>query len=102
MNVKLNVGERMIILSLLPKEGSIITIKLIRELILRLGLSAEEFVEFGIQQNETSIAFNEKGKEQRDFELNEVEVELIRTSLKDLNTKNKIIPEMIPIWDMFC
>jgi hypothetical protein len=102
MNAQLNVGERMIILSVLPKEGSIITIKLIRDLISRLGLSAEEFVEFGIKQDGSSLKFNEKGQKRLDFELHDAEIELIRKSLKELDSKGKLIAEMIPIWDMFC
>ena len=102
LKVKLNVGDRMMTLSILPKEGNIITIRLIRELISKLGLRDTELEQFEVKQTPEGLMFNEKGREQIEFEMSEVETELIRGSLKELDSKNKLIPDMIPIWEKFC
>ena len=100
--VKLNVGERMMVLSVLPKEGSIVTVRLIRELISKLGASAKDFDEYEIKQNDGGITFNEKGTIPIEFSFNEVEVELVRKSLKELDSKDKLVPDMISVWEKFC
>ena len=100
--MKLNFEERMIILSILPKEGSIITIRLIRELISKLATSAKEIEEFGIQKKEEGVVFNEKARVPIEFEFNEVEIELVRGSLKELDNKKQLVPDMISVWEKFC
>ena len=102
LKVELNIGERMIVLSILPKEGSIVTVRLIRELISKLGASAQDFTEYGMEQKDGAITFNEKGTHPVPFELADSEMEIIRKSLKELDSNNKLIPDMISIWEKFC
>ena len=89
-------------LSILPKEGNIITIRLIRELISKLGLRDTEIKQYEVEEAPKGLVFNAAGREPVEFELSEVETELIRGSLKELDSKNKLIPDMIPIWEKFC
>ena len=102
MKTKLNVGERMMVLTVLPKEGSFVTIRLIRTLISRLALSAQEIQDFEIVQEQEALHFNSKGSIELDFDFADVEFDLIRKQLKELDEGCKLKPDMITIYQKFC
>ena len=63
MKVKLDVGERMVVISILPKEGNFLTLRVLRTLVSRIGLTAEEIKEFEVVQEGDRIVWNQKGYE---------------------------------------
>jgi len=102
MKVGLNVGERLIVLSVLPREGSVVTLKLIRELISRLGITTEEFKDFEIVEAEGTVKWNLKGAVPIEFEFDDKELELIRKELRSLEHMDKLKMEMLPVYEKFC
>lgn len=102
MKTELNVGERLIILSILPKEGNIITVRVIQGLTQRLGLTSEEITEYDVKAENGVTRFNIKALEPKDFEFHDVEMDIIRTQLKKRDTDQKLTAEMITIYEKFC
>lgn len=101
MKIGLNVGERMIVLGLMPKEGSIVTLKMIRTLVEKLGLSAEQMKEFEVVEDGDMVRWNRKGQELIEFELVDAEVELIKKQLKKMDAENKLQQQMVPVYEKF-
>jgi hypothetical protein len=101
MEKKLNVGERLIILQILPKEGNFATLRLLRDLSAKIGLSAEELEEFEVKQEETKILWNTKGIEERPIELKTKEIELISKELKKMDKDRKLDFQHFSIFEKF-
>jgi len=102
MKVGLNVIERGTILSILPKEGNFITLRLIRDLASKVGLSAQEITDFEIVTTENRTTWNMKGAAPTELEFVESEVDIIKKQLKDLNEKQKLTSEMFTLYEKFC
>lgn len=102
MKTGLNVGERLLILSILPKEGNFITLRVIQTLKMRIGLSAEEYQKYEIVSENGGTRFNIKGLDPTDFEFAEVEADIIKSELKKKDTDKKLTEEMITIYEKFC
>ena len=101
VEVKLNCGERLVAMQLLPKEGSFATLRLLRELTGKLGLSADEVKEFEVEETgEGRIKWGKKGMEDKPIEFKEKEIDKIVTNFiwpsKQMSEKdvNKRIKEL--------
>jgi len=101
MKFGLNVGERMITLTILPQEGNIITLKMIRDLKSKIGLSAQELKEFEVAQDGERVKWNQKGLVPRDFDFAEAEIDLIKKQLKKLDSDGKLHQDMLPVYEKF-
>lgn len=101
MKVKLDVGERMVVVSILPKEGNFLTLRVLRTLVSRIGLTAEEIKEFGVTQENDRIVWNQKGYELVEFDLADVELDIIKQELKKLDSENRLTQDMFSIYEKF-
>lgn len=106
--MKLNVHDRIMALTLLPKEGNFFTIRLIRGLQAKLGCSDAELVEFGINQKngvilprEDGKLWNEKGEEEREIEFGEREKDLITDALSKFDKEGKLTQDHFGIYTKF-
>jgi hypothetical protein len=102
MKVGLNVGERLMTLSVLPKEGSFVTLKVIRTLVSRLAMTSEEIQNFEMVEKDGKVHFNAKGTEPMEFEFDPAELEIIRKSLTKLDREQKLDIEMFTVYEKFC
>jgi len=102
MKVGLTVPERLITLSVLPKEGSFVTLKVIRELKLRLAMTSEEIQKCDIVERDGQVHFNAKAHELNEFEFDTIELDLIRKSLTRLDGQQKLNEEMFTVYEKFC
>ena len=100
--MKLNVGERLMVISVIPKEGDFVTIRMVRGLIAKLGLSAEEITEFNIQSADGNVSWNEKGSVPLDFEFHYAETDLIKKSLRKLEEEKKLNQDTLSVYEKFC
>ena len=104
--MKLNLVERIVILEILPKENNFVTLKLIRDLMSKLGISAEEHIEFKVKEikNENgtvNITWNTKGNEDKEIIIGEKESDLIFESLDILDKQKKLTDKHISIYEKF-
>lgn len=103
--MKLNVGERLMLLQVLPPEGNIVTLKIVRNLVDLVGISEEEHKEFEIKKEgpkeNQRVSWNVKGNEEKEFEIGERATDVIIDSLKNLDSNKKLIPQMMTLWEKF-
>ena len=92
---KLNVGERLVIPFLLPKEGNRAEFKIIEGLKLKVGFSADELDKYGIKNLSWEKDF------EKDFEFEPREIILIEDELKKLNREKKLTPDHLSLYDKF-
>lgn len=90
------------ILRILPKEGNLITLRLLRELITKLGITDEEHKEYDIVQKDGRISWDDqKASELKEFELGDATMGVIKDELNKLNKQNKLDMELLSLADKF-
>ncbi|MFA6335487.1 MAG: hypothetical protein WCX48_08020 [Bacteroidales bacterium] len=101
MKVGLNVLERVMLLSVLPKEGNFTTLRLTRELQAKIGISAAEYKEFEVQTDEKGSRWNIKGAAPTEIEFADAEIDIIKKQLKELDSKNKLTNDLFSVYEKF-
>lgn len=99
--IELGIKDRLVICRILPKEGNFVTLRLIRDLINKVGLKAEEYTEFGIKEEGGMVMWNEKANLPKQFEFADAEKELIKKQLKQLDESNKLDSETVVVYEKF-
>jgi len=99
--MKLNLMERLTLLQILPKEGSYVTLKVIRDLQSELAPNEDEFIEFEIKQEGEKASWNEKGREEKEIELGIKSEELIKDALERLDRDKKLTFQHLSLFAKF-
>lgn len=108
--MKLNIPERLALRNLLPQQGGIITLRIVRELQDKLDFTAEETEEYEIKNTTlpdgmTTINWNpkltEEKKDIKDIKIGKIEKSVIKRQLQQLDSQNQLHISMIPIYDRF-
>ena len=85
----------------LPEEGGFVTLKLLRELKMKLASSEEEIKKYNIEQDGNMIKWNAEAIEPIDFEIGEKTIEIIAKQLKNLDKQEKLTQQMYSIYEKF-
>jgi len=101
MKIGLNVLERSMLLSILPKEGNFLTLRLTRDLAAKVGISAQEFKDFEIKTEGEKTSWNLKGVAPTEIEFVDAERDIIKKQLKDLDEKKKLTAELFTLYEKF-
>jgi fructosamine-3-kinase len=99
--MKLNLSERLTILGILPKEGSFVTLQIIRDLQKNLSPTEEEFKEFEIKQDAQKIGWNAKGAIEKEIKLGEKAQDIVVEVLKELDKNKKLSLQHVSLWEKF-
>lgn len=112
MKIKLNLQERLVFLSLLPKENNFTTLRIVRKVSKDIGVTDEEYKEFGIKptgEGQVQWATNKdpkkkeeefkKTQEEKEFEIGEIAIQLIKTELENLDKEKKLTQEHFPLYE---
>jgi len=101
MKVTLNVSERLHLIPVLPQENNYATLRVIRELIGKLGLSAAEFEEFDVKQEGNKMFWDEKKDTGKEFDFGLTETEIIVAALKEADANKKLLAAHLPLYEKF-
>lgn len=101
MEYKLNVHERVIIMSILPQESSYTTMKIIRDLKNLIGIKDEEYKKFEIKEDDGKFSWGKEGNKELSFEIGEKAADLIIEPLKKLDKSKKLKTEQFSLYEKF-
>lgn len=98
--MELSIADRLILLSILPQESDIITLKIIRKLKDDLSFSEDELaqIKFKIENDTVSWEGNVPNKE---VSIGEKATDIIVEAFKKLNSQKKLKEEHIYLYDKF-
>ena len=105
--MELNIPERIALLQILPAEGSMITLRVIRELQNKLSFTADELKAYKIENHPVSdggamITWDTNfTATTKDIELNEAEVGIISNQLRRLESMGRLHMSMFSIYERF-
>jgi len=107
MEYKLNIPQRIALLNILPFEGNVVTLRIIRELQNSLSFSESEMKQFNIKSHNNpdgtsfltwDASFNVVTKQ---IEIGNVAHGIIAERLKEIESKKKLRMEMVELYEMF-
>ena len=99
--MELTTIERITLLQLLPKEGDILTLRVIRDVRDRLAFTEEEHTRLKFQRDDQSIKWDIEADTPVDIEIGDVAKKIIADRFKELNEERKLTEEHIDLFDKF-
>jgi hypothetical protein len=97
----LSVFDRLILLNIMPKEGDITTIKIIRKLKDDLSFSEEDHKALEFKNENGNIMWKEEADISKEVEIGEKATDIIADALKKLNKEKKLTEQHVPLYERF-
>ena len=98
--MKLSVGDRLILLGVIPQQGDFTTLKIVRNMRDDLSFSEEEHKKLKIRQ-EGEMMFWEEGLEDKEINFGEKATDIIVDAFKKLNEQKKLRIEHMELYEKF-
>lgn len=99
--MELSVIERIALLSILPAEGDITTLRIVQNLRNALSFSEEEFKDFEIMSTDGGIRWNRSKEVPKEITIGVKARSIIEDSLEKLNREKRLRADFIPLYDKF-
>lgn len=99
MNLELDLMDRLVLLHVLPKEDSVLTMKVVIDLKNKLGITSAEHEEFELKQENGKFGWNEKASLPKVFDVSGAEKSVLSDAFKKLDKDKKITEEMVQTFD---
>jgi len=99
--MQLDILQRILIFSVLPKEGNLLTMKTLRSLKEKVGFSEEDLDKYNIRLEGTNYKWDASKDIPVEFDITEGEVKLIKTGLKELDTQGKLMEQHLSLCELF-
>ena len=99
--MKLNLKERLVLLQTLPQQGNILTLKIIRDMQSKIALTADEFEECGIVNDEATGQVKWKSDKEIEVEFGLKETEIVAEALTALNQSKQLTMDHLALCDKF-
>lgn len=100
----LTVSERVLLLNILPGEGDVLSLRIIRKLREALSFSEEEHAALNLKHDGGFIHWNAKAAADaapKNVELGPKAQELIADALKQMSAQKKLREEHLGLWEKF-
>lgn len=97
----LTVLDRLLLLGLLPPQGDLLTVRIVRELREALSFTEAEHREFGFSQVDGQVRWNASAAQSRELEIGERARLLIVEGLRKLDKDKKLTEQHLSLWEMF-
>ena len=101
LGTEMTVLERLVLLSVLPKEGDFVTLKLVRKLRENLSFDESEIKELNFAQDGDQVRWNEKASIVKRINIGERMSILIYEALKKLDDEKKLREEHFSLYEKF-
>jgi len=98
--VKLNVKARLRLLAILPEQGNLLTLKIVRELREELSFSEKEHKELSFRTKGNMTMWSDKVKP-KTIKFGDQAKELVGKALKELDGKDELTLPDLDLWEMF-
>lgn|SRR3990167_5215000 len=95
----LSVKERLLILGVLPHEGDVTTLKIIRDLKQSLGFSEDEYKALAFKQTNNQVTWTPQTPAYKDFLIGEKATDIIVGSLKHLADAKKLGEHLLALYE---
>ena len=98
----LTIKERLVLGQVLPREGDITTLRIVRDLRAACSFSEEEHARLGIVNDGQNVRWNPEVPQETDVEIGPKAASIIAETLKGLSDKKVLTEDFMSLWDKFC
>ena len=99
--MNLNVLERIQLLQHLPREGDIVSLRILQTLRMSIGFTEDELKRFDIKTDQETNITTWDNDEEVDIPIGEKATDIIVDALKKMNTEKKLPDTAIDLYDKF-
>ena len=99
--MELGVKDRLILLGVLPKEGNITTLKIVRKLREELSFNEEEHKLLNFREKAGMTVWDFKLAVKKNIEIGEKATDMIVEVMKGLDKNKKLHEDHLPLWEIF-
>ena len=99
--MELNVAERLVLLNILPAEGDLITLRVVRKMREDLSFSEGEIAALELKQEGTLYHWKREADVPREIALGPKAREIVRERLETLNKDKKLTEQHLTLCDKF-
>ena|SRR3990167_7681875 len=99
--MQLGIADRLRLLSVLPAEGNLVTLKIVRDLKDSLSFSEAEVADCKMKFEGTSVMWDESTDPMKDIPIGERATDVIVERLKSLDSQRKLTLEILPLYERF-
>lgn len=97
----LEVQERLGITQLLGQEGSVAFLKAKRDIVSKVGLSADEIKEFDVVEKDGNVGWNPEKAKSKEIEFSGGEIAIIVNALTELEKEAKLQEHQLSLYEKF-
>jgi hypothetical protein len=97
----LTIKERLLLLSVLPEKGDIVSIRIVRQLRESLSFSEEDHARLGIKSADGIVQWDDKVPQDTEVEIGPKAHLLIAEALNKLSESKALTEDFISLWDKF-
>jgi len=97
--MKLTIMERLTALALLPDKGNLAQMRLTQDLTGKLGLSADEWTEYGVTQEGDQVRWRMDIPQEKEIDLRPAEIVLLSDALKAADKEKQLTAQHISLYD---
>jgi len=99
--VLLTVSERMALLSILPREKGIVTLRIVRQLREDLSFSEEEIHTLELREEGGRTLWRADKAEPKEVSVGEKATDVVVAALREADREERLVEAHIPLWDRF-
>jgi len=97
----LTIKDRLLLLTVLPREGNIVTLRIIRKLRESLSFSEEEHARLGLVEKDNQVSWRTDVPQESEIDIGAKATKIVENTLQDLDKQKKLTEEFLPLWDKF-
>jgi len=101
MNLKLSVLERMVLLRVMPQQGDVTTLRIVRDLERELSFTEEEHAALEFYTEENAVRWKQDAVQEKDVEFGPKASSIVLAGLGELDKRKALRMEYLSLCDKF-
>lgn len=93
--------DRLVLLNVLPAQGDILTLRVVRDLQAALSFTEEESAALQFEQVDGAVRWKTEADEEKDIPIGDAARAVIRERLRELNDQKQLTLEHLPLYERF-
>lgn len=102
MIIEMTIPERLHTMGILPKEGNFLTLRVTRELIAKIGFSADEIKIFEITEENGLVQWNAEINTNVAIDFLDSELDIIKKELLRMDAESRLNMNLFSVYEKIC
>lgn len=101
MKIKLSIADRLELPVLFPQQGTILVQMVVKDIIAKIDLSADEIKQIGLKQEDNLLKWNqdESNKLDKEIDFSDAEINFLRSRVDELDKEGKVTLRVVELFN---